>query len=291
VVLYDEQVTIEREEAIAKTFETFKGSLEPTIVEGRAPRGADEIALARDTFDAVGKPIDSHVAVESRGQISADYRIVGVVAFPSVGTPAPLATGAVFTAAGGDRLDLGNPENGDDVGNFYLAVRWAAGVDHDAALARLGERFSNNNGPIAPPEVAGLEDVRLFPVIVAVALAVLGAIAIAHALVVTVRRRRLELGILSSLGFAPAHRRAAILLQATTVAVVALVVGIPLGAVVGRLTWSAIASSIGVATDARFPIGLLAAGALGLVVVVNLIATWPARSARRLAVGEALRTE
>jgi putative ABC transport system permease protein len=146
-------------------------------------------------------------------------------------------------------------------------------------------------GPTAPPEVNGLEDVRQFPVLVSGALVVLGVIATSHALVVTVRRRRLELGVLSALGFSPAQRRAVILGQATTIAIIALVVGLPLGAAVGRSVWSTIAGSVGVATDASFPLILLAAGAVGLVVVLNTIAVVPAHSARRLSVADALRSE
>jgi hypothetical protein len=298
VLIYDEQLTIDGVEAISMTVDSFKGEITPTVVRGREPRSADEIALARDTFDEVDKSIGDRVAVvsrgsaESQGQLNGEYRIVGVIAFPSVGgNPTPLTVGAALTAAGGARLDLGNIEENDDAGSHFLVVRWASGVDGAAAVERLGDRYSNNKGPIAPPEVTGLEDVRLFPLLVAAALALLGSIAIAHALVVTVRRRRLELGILSSLGFAPSQRRAVILVQATTVALVALLVGVPLGAVVGRLTWSVIARSIGVATDARFPLLTFALGALALIVALNLIAAWPARSARRLRVATALRSE
>jgi ABC-type antimicrobial peptide transport system permease subunit len=116
-------------------------------------------------------------------------------------------------------------------------------------------------------------------------------IATSHALIVTVRRRRVELGVLSALGFAPAQRRTVILGQATTITLIALAVGLPMGALVGRLVWSAIASSIGVAADASFPIALLALGAIGFVIVLNAIASFPARGAARLRVAEALRSE
>nr|MBA2625326.1 FtsX-like permease family protein [Acidimicrobiia bacterium] len=123
------------------------------------------------------------------------------------------------------------------------------------------------------------------------ALVVLGVIATGHALVVTVRRRRVELGVLSALGFTPGQRRAVIIGQATTIATIALVVGVPLGAVAGRVIWSAIAGSMGLAADVTFPLALLATGAVGLVVVLNLIAALPGHSARRLRVADALRSE
>jgi putative ABC transport system permease protein len=147
------------------------------------------------------------------------------------------------------------------------------------------------DGPIAPPEVSGLGDVSLFPAAAAAALVVLGVISTSHALIVTVRRRRTELGVLSALGFTPRQRRLVITTQATTVACVALAVGLPLGAVLGRLVWAAIAGSLGVADDVAFPLGLLALGAPLVIVVLNLIGAVPARAAARLPVAEALRAE
>jgi ABC-type lipoprotein release transport system permease subunit len=258
------------------------------VVEGREPRAADEIALGSDTFRDVGVDLGTTVTVGSRNQVSEKYRIVGVIAFPTIGEPSAVATGASLTAQGGDRLLLGT--GGPDAGAPYVVLRWAPGIDHDEALARLGLEGSAI-GPAAPPEVTGLIDVQQFPLAVGVALAVLGLVATSHALLVTVRRRRVELGILSALGFAPAQRRAAIVGQATTITLTALVIGIPLGALVGRVVWSSIADSIGLATDASFPVTLFAMGAIGFVILINTIAAFPARSARRLRVADALRSE
>jgi hypothetical protein len=82
-----------------------------------------------------------------------------------------------------------------------------------------------------------------------------------------------------------------ILGQATTITVIALVVGVPLGAVAGRVAWSVIAGSMGVASDASFPLVLLGSGAIGLLVVLNAIAAFPAYSAGGLRVSDALRSE
>ena len=290
VVLYDEQVTVNGVEAISMTFDPVKGGISPTMIEGREPVADDEIAVGRDTFDDVGAELGATVTVTSRSQASGPYHIVGVMAFPTIGDPAAVATGAAFTAQGGDRLFLGDPSRSDDVGVLYVVLRWAPGVDPDAALARLGIE-GGATAPTAPSDVSGLEDVQRFPLLAGAALFVLGVIATSHALSVTVRRRRGELGILSALGLSPAQRRGVILGQATTIAAVALAVGLPLGAVVGRLVWSAIAGSMGLATDADFPVALLAAGAIGFLVVLNLIAAVPAHSAGRLRVADALRSE
>ena len=147
----------------------------------------------------------------------------------------------------------------DDVGTPYLVIRWAPGVDQVAAMGRMSEAGQPLARPVASPEVQGLDDVRGFPLMAAGALVLAGVIATSHALVVTVRRRRRELGVLSSLGFAPRQRRAVVFAQATTIALVALAIGVPLGMLVGNLVWSAIASSVGVATDSTTPARAIAA--------------------------------
>ena len=276
VLLYDEQVTVNGVEAISMTLEPLKGAIGPTVVEGREPRAADEIALARDTINAVDVPLGTTVAVGSRSNVTEDYRVVGVIAFPTIGEPTAVATGAVLTSTGGDRLRLGDSSASDDVGVRYLVVRWAPGVDPSAALERLGDVVTFANPPTAPPEVNGLRDVNRIPLVTAAALVLLGVIATSHGLIVTVRSRRLDLGVLTALGFTSGQRRHVIVAQATTVALIALLIGIPLGAIVGRLFWLAIARSLGVATDASFPPLVIAASATLIVVVLNLIAVLPA---------------
>jgi uncharacterized membrane protein YgcG len=299
VGLFDEQATIDGHETRAMTFDQVKGDLGPTITEGRAPRGNDEVVVGRETLDELGVSLGARVEITGRSDDARErFHVVGVALFPSVDFSFRLADGVAFTRKGGDRLQLGDPDR-DDAGFQRLLVRWAPGVDHDAALERLVEaagplpdgREARIDGPVAPPEVSGLGDVSLFPAAAAAALVVLGVISTSHALIVTVRRRRTELGVLSALGFTPRQRRLVITTQATTVACVALAVGLPLGAVLGRLVWAAIAGSLGVADDVAFPFGLLALGVPLVIVVLNLIGAVPARAAARLPVAEALRAE
>jgi ABC-type lipoprotein release transport system permease subunit len=297
MAIYDEQITIDGVEAISMTFDPVKGGIGPAVIAGREPRADDEIALGRDTLRDAGVDLGATVTVGSRHQRSGEFRVVGVVAFPTIGEPTEVASGATLTGRGGDRLLLGDTAGGDDVGTPFVVVRWAPGVDPDKALDRRGVDESSGitdvraTGPRLPPDVKGLQDVEQFPIVVGAGLVAVGLLATGHALLVTVRRRRLDLGVLSAMGFAPGQRGVAIHGQATTIALIALVVGVPLGLVAGRLLWFAISGAIGLATDASFPLALLAAGAVGLVVALNAIALVPAGSARRLGVADALRAE
>lgn len=297
MVLYDEQVTVNGVEAISMTVEPLKADLTPTVVQGREPRADDEVALARDTLRAADAAVGATVQIGARSQRSETYRVVGVVAFPSMTEPGSLAVGSTFTEEGGDRLQLGDPTLGDDVGTPFLVLRWAPGVDVPSALARLGqdgdaEGFESPLVLPAPPtEVAGLDEAEVFPLIAGAGLAVLGLLAVAHGLFVSVGRHRHDLGVLGALGFTPAQRRAVVRAQAATVALVALAAGLPLGVMAGRQVWIAIARTLGVATDPVLPWGLLAGGAAGLLALLLLLALWPGHTAHRLDLADALRAE
>ena len=69
--------------------------------------------------------------------------------------------------------------------------------------------------------------------------------------------------------------------QASTVALVGIVVGIPLGVAVGHVVWRAFATNLGVVPDTTIPIGVTVALAVGVLVVANLLAVAPAMVAAR----------
>jgi hypothetical protein len=73
---------------------------------------------------------------------------------------------------------------------------------------------------------------------------------------------------------------------------VGIVIGIPLGIVVGRVVWDAFATNLGVVPVAVVPGLTIAALAIGVLAVANALAVVPAvTSARRRSVGQLLRTE
>jgi ABC-type lipoprotein release transport system permease subunit len=79
--------------------------------------------------------------------------------------------------------------------------------------------------------------------------------------------------------------------QATATIVVGLLVGLPLGVVLGRLLWTSFANQLDVVPHTSVPILALAAVALVAVVVANVAASLPARIARRLQPAAVFRSE
>jgi predicted lysophospholipase L1 biosynthesis ABC-type transport system permease subunit len=79
--------------------------------------------------------------------------------------------------------------------------------------------------------------------------------------------------------------------QATTVAMVGIIIGVPLGILIGRVTWSAFASNLGFVPVSIVQGWLLAALIAGILVAANLLAALPALAARRFQPGQLLRTQ
>ena len=131
----------------------------------------------------------------------------------------------------------------------------------------------------------------MLPLALSAFLAVLAVGAVGHALSIAVSRRRHELAVLRALGLTRRQSRLVIGTQATLLAVIGIIFGIPLGFALGRVLWHAAAD-----TMPLFYQPPLAALALLLIVplallAANLLAAWPARRAARLRTGQILRTE
>jgi ABC-type antimicrobial peptide transport system permease subunit len=79
--------------------------------------------------------------------------------------------------------------------------------------------------------------------------------------------------------------------MAVTVSAAGLVAGIPVGYATGRLVWWAVAESVGIDTDAVFPLVAVAV-TVPLVVLLAVVVAWlPAQRSGRRSPAVALRAE
>ncbi len=198
-------------------FTAVRGTIGPEVVTGRAPSGPTEVALGSATLQAIGKQVGDRVRIRGpKG--TGTYQIVGQIVLPQMqfGQAQPLADGAAFTGEGfAPLLDLQNRTR-------YLVADFAPGVNHVAVLRRADATpqfrappgqaaFVADQGvagPTRPPEVQRLRQIDWFPPVIALLLAVLALVAIAHTLITTAHRRRAELAVLKTLGLrAPAGAR------------------------------------------------------------------------------------
>jgi hypothetical protein len=283
--------------------EPIKGALYPTIVEGRPPVGDDEIVLGASSLRTVHAAIGETIPVAIDGK-ARPMRVVGQAVFPSLGrgsfTPTGLGEGAMVTAS-----NLIPPGTTDEEKFNFVIVRVRPGADPLVFQNRLIEavaRIDPNSdcaSPVGcagspaerPAELANYARVRATPLILAGLLAVIAAAMIGHALVTSVRRRRHDLAILKTLGFVRRQVSATVAWQATTFAVIALALGLPIGVAVGRWIWTVFADQLGVPPEpvVSLPIVLLAVPAV--LLLANAIAAVPGRVASRTQPAAILRTE
>ena len=142
-----------------------------------------------------------------------------------------------------------------------------------------------------PADVQSLERIRRLPLVLCAVLVGLIAATVVHALGTAVRRRRRDLAVLNVLGASRRALRSIALFQALTVAALAVVVGLPLGVVVGRVAWSAIAEAYGTAAEPVVPVVALGLVATTVVAVAAFAGLVPAARGIRRRLAETLRVE
>src|SRR6202043_2462017 len=140
-----------------------------------------------------------------------------------------------------------NPNNSVPPTVFTLfAVRYAHGVSQTAALSSLQHNFGRTVLSQLPSEdVLNLQSVDRLPTLFAGLVGLLGVATVGNTLVVSVRQRRRDLAIMKTIGFVRRQIAAVVAWQATSVSLVALFVGLPLGVAIGRLAWSVVTPGIG----------------------------------------------
>ena len=284
----------------AVTGKAVRGPLLLSTVNGRLPAGNGEIALGTTTLHQVGAHVGSvvHVTLQvpTGGTRSAGFRVVGTASFPSEAGLGGLGTGAAFTFA--DYLNaLCSPgptqsrcQSAYAKESVAVLARVAPGPKGRADINRYVSEGSATRS-ITPISLINFGEAVNFPLIVGSMLALFGAAMLMHLLVVSVARRRREIGLLKSLGFVNGQVGAAVCWQATTVALVGVVIGIPVGIAVGQAVWRAFATNLGTVPVATVPVWLIVALGAGVFVVANLLAVAPALAARSRSAGELLRTQ
>ncbi len=267
-------------------------SLEPIPVEGRLPKEPDEVMLGGRTMAALHAHVGSTVRaiVADATPDPLPLRVVGRAVFPNLGDAIGLGKGVAMTPDGLRRMVATGAPPIDTI-----LFRFRPGIKASRALAelqrRLGPLGSVTQAPDRPTDLVNFGRVQSFPLVLGGLLGVFAAATLAHLLVTSIRRRRRDLAVLKVLGLVPAQVRATVAWQATTLALVAVAVGLPLGVVAGRLVWRLFASQLGVRPEPALPLLALGLLALATLVVANLVAVLPARSAGRTHPALVLRSE
>ena len=269
--------------------EPIKGSVLPVVLDGRYPTSENEVALATKTMREAGIRLGDGISFPGSQEecggaafCSVRFRVVGTVVHWGEG--ADPDDGAAFTSAGQARLRRSE-------GFLDFAIRVAQGRDTPAVLRDLERELGDATDPILGPNLSNVARVRSMPTLIASILAALALVTLVHALLTTSRRRRYDLAVLKTLGFIRRQVTSTVAWQATTLVVLALAVGVPIGIVAGRWAWTLLASRLGVAEVHVISPLWIFTGAVATVLLANLVALLPGRAAARTQPALVLRSE
>jgi ABC-type lipoprotein release transport system permease subunit len=260
----------------------------PSLLEGHRPLRADEIVVGAKTLQRLGKHVGDEVRVNVVGTKPGTMRVVGVAVIPPVGDIGRFGEGALVPYSALFRLVPDAPPPSD------VLVRLSPGANEaaftSAMRAQLGQRLEIDR-PQQPSDLVNFGRVQDMPLVLAGLLGLLAAATLGHMLITAVLRRRRDLAILKTLGFIRRQMSVAVAWQASTLAVVALLIGLPIGTAAGRWTWGLFAHQFGILPETAVSVSILFLTIPVTLLLANLLAAIPGRIAARTQPALVLRSE
>ena len=262
-------LTIDGTDVPVLAYESVRGGVLPVILDGRVPSAPDEIALGRLVAQRIDRSIGDTVVAAGPAGDQLELRVVGYTVTPGDG-----GDGASMTY---DTFQSLTP----DATRNLVFVDFRDGAPPDVA-DRIGRLiFTPPDTGRAPTTVLAFDRVVPAPYALAMVLAVMGTAALAYHVGSSVRRRGREFAILRALGADRRQVRGAVHWNASSVAAVGLIVGVPAGIAIGTRIHRSIADSVGVVPSVAVPVVLVLVVVAGVVAIANLAAASPARRATR----------
>ncbi len=265
-------------------------TVHPPVLEGGMATGPGEVVLGTSTLQRTGRSVGDHVTL-SVGDRSVEATVVGRATFPRFAAyPGADKTGL------GDGAILALDDLAELIPGTYTSFFLVRTDDVDALEAAVVTDDPEESAivvrkPQRPDAIAGFERVNRTPLVLAGLLAVLAGAATAHGMVTTVRRRRRTFAVLKAMGFTRRQVSSTVAWSSTTVAAVALLFGLPLGVAAGRSAWTVLADRLGAPAEPVTPVMAVLVTVPAVLVVANVVAWFPGRSAARTRPAVALRSE
>ena len=252
--------------------------------------GAHELTLTTATANKLdvrlGDRLPLIFTTASGQKAPITYTVVGLlpIAFAQNMAFAPLAS---YTAA------VNVPESKLLAGTqYYLTLRpgESAAALAQTLSAQTDERIDVSVLSATPP--ASITQLQAVMAALSAILMLIAGVSVLNAMLLSTRERFREFGVMKAIGATPRQTLAAVITSAGALALLAVVVGIPLGLWLANAGLNTIARSMGivdVAVGVNWPaLALLAPVTL---LVAALGAYLPARGVARISVGDALRYE
>ncbi len=293
----------------------------PPILSGHAVDGNKQVVLGAITLSLLHKRIGDTVVFSFGSPATAPLYlppaklvIVGTTTMPAIGGTGNFAehpsmgTGALVSEGVSPALGRAAQQPDPNLnGPGIVFVRLRSGTDTSAGLAdmhrvaQLADKTfaadpstAGDNVQVLnvqhPAEIVNYQSTGATPVLLAAGLAFGAIVALALTLIASVRRRRRDLALLKTLGFTARQLAFTIAWQASVIALIAVIVGVPIGIIVGRQLWILFARNINAVPQPTVPLSLLLV-AVGALVLANLVAAIPARIAAATPAAFVLRAE
>jgi hypothetical protein len=294
-------------------------AVSPPIVQGHGLRSSNQIVLGAATLAQLRKHIGDIVEMSYTSNFPPHpipLVIVGVATMPAIGIAEGLhtsmATGAIVPADNGPLTKQFGPEaypgcNGPNMvflrvrggvgsaGGFAAAERLATSANAILSTEPKDSSCGGNQASVLsvqrPAQIVNYRTMGTTPVLLAAGLALGAVVALGLALLASVRRRRRDLALLKTLGFTQRQLVSAIAWQASIAAVVGIVVGIPVGIALGRWLWTLFAQEIGAVPAPTVPLWWVVVAGSAAIILANVVAAFPGRSAARTPTALVLRDE
>jgi ABC-type lipoprotein release transport system permease subunit len=271
-------------------FSTGPNAVQPTLIDGRAPEGPDEILLNPLLADRLQVSLGEEVNV----RVTTIEGTVDTYLFELVGTgvlPVPDGRPEIGTAMTLDGLRRFAPGTAAQL----LVVDLHDNDSAHAVLSDLGIDPGKNfmDAYTGVEQVTGINVTRTrqAPIVLATILAIMAAGVLVHLSASAVRARTREIAVIRVLGFDSHQVRHAMGWMVTILVGASLAVALPLGVLAGRMAFSVYAEHLGVAPEPAVAVWALALLLPALLLIAYLVSLWPSWRASRVAAATVLRTE
>ena len=275
----------------------------PPLLSGHGLLAANQIVLGGDTLASLDARIGDTVSLRVHGERARHLVIVGTATFPVIEKGFDMGSGAL-AATSDFPTTLLNAQQNTIPGPSAVLFRLRAGASPTAerrSLIAVEAGIDATRGDagtvggivrvLRPAEIVNYRSMGTTPALLGLALSFGAVAALGLTLLASVRRRRRDLAILKATGFTKRQRAAAVAWQSSVAVLVGVLVGAPIGIVLGRIAWDLFARELSVVPVPSVPTTSILVIAAGSLVLANLVAAVPGRMAARTPTALILRAE
>jgi len=248
-------------------FETAKGHIVPTVLDGREPSEDDEIGLGEEVMRRLDVAVGDTVQVTGADGEARPFEVVGTAV-----TPGNAGNGAVTTFAAYLELEPSATKN-------IVLVDYRPGREKEGEAAVTAALYTPPDALATPTSIKALERVTAAPFLLAGVIGTLLLASGAYVLASSVRSRAREFGALRAMGGTRQQLRSVVHWQSVVAVVATIAVGIPIGIAAGRLVVNRVVTTLGIVPGSVVPAWLVVASIAGPLLLATIVALVPARSA------------